>query len=151
MDKKGNTLIYILLAVGFLLITAGSSLKNTGKTLTENEVVSENPEVSLESRLESILSKIKGAGKVSVMITTEDGGEKTFGYDGSGKEKSIVILNRSGGDEALVSKENPPSIRGIIIVAEGGGDSKVKEKLINAAKTVLGIAPHKIEVFERNG
>ena len=152
MDKKGNIVIYILLAAGIILLTAGSagfgSKKETAPTQTE--AVSESSENGTEKRLAEILSQIKGAGRVNVMAVWENSGEKTFGYDTEGKQKKTVILNRGTGEEALVSEETTPKIRGVIIVADGGGNGKVKEALTHAAQTVLGIAPHKIEVFERN-
>ena len=136
-DKKGSAVIYILLTVGILLLTAGSGMFSPKKT--EKPVAAESKaESSTEEKLEKILSQIKGAGRVSVMIVTTDG-----------KQKKTVILSRGGGEEALVSEEIMPEISGVIIVAEGGGKSSVKAELTHAAQTALAIAPHKIEVFER--
>lgn len=153
MHKKGNTLIYILLAVGIFLLTVGSTLSPTKKTepeKAESVVIEQQSAVSAtEKRLAAILSEIKGAGKVNVMIVTNNSGKKSFGYDTDGKQKKTVILSRQGQEEALISEEFTPDIRGVIIVADGGGNTFVKADLTNAAKTVLGIAPHKIEVFER--
>ena len=124
-DKKGSAVIYILLTVGILLLTAGSGMFSPKKT--EKPVAAESKaESSTEEKLEKILSQIKGAGRVSVMIVTKNSGEKKFGCDTDGKQKKTVILSR-----------------------EGGGKSSVKAELTHAAQTALAIAPHKIEVFER--
>jgi len=37
----------------------------------------------------------------------------------------------------------------VLIVADGGSDGAVCERLIRAASVALGVSPHKIEVFER--
>lgn len=148
-DKSGNTVIYILLAVGILFVVGGSSLSAVKKTSTE-EVKEPMPAVkSIDEQLSEILSEIKGAGEVSVMIVKDNDGSKNYGYDTDGKQKKTVILNKQGGEEALVSEEIAPRIRGVLIVADGGGKGSVKEALIKSTQTVLGIAPHKIVVCER--
>ena len=102
-DKKGSAVIYILLTVGILLLTAGSDMFSPKKT--EKPVAAESKaESSTEEKLEKILSQIKGAGRVSVMIVTKNSGEKKFGCDTDGKQKKTVILSRGGGEEALVSE-----------------------------------------------
>ncbi len=146
-DKTGNTLIYILLAIGILLVVGGSSLSVLKKTPeSPPQVVKED---GLEERLSQILSKIKGAGNVDVMIVEDNDGEKSFGYDTNGKDKKTVILNKQNGDEPLISETTTPRIRGVLIVADGGGTNRIKEALIKSTQTALGIAAHKIVVYER--
>lgn len=107
-------------------------------------------ESSLKDELTHTLSEIKGAGEVTVMLTYENDGKKNFGYDIAANDKKTVVLNSQGEQRALVEENIQPVVRGVIIIADGGGNIKVKESLIRAAQTVLQIAPHKIEVFERN-
>ena len=129
-----------------------------GNTFSSEEPKKEKEEVTtppavennLEDELSCILSQIKGAGEVTIMLTYENDGKKNFGYDVAANEKKTVVLNSQGTQEALVEEKILPVVRGVIIIADGGGNIKVKESLIRAAQTVLQIAPHKIEVFERN-
>jgi len=147
-DKSGNTVIYILLAVGILFVVGGSTLSAVKKPMQENEI----PQIatkSVEDELSEILSEIKGAGTVSVMLVKDNEGLKNYSYDTDGKQKKTVILNKQGGEEALISEEVAPKIRGVLIVADGGGKGSVKEALIKSTQTVLGVAPHKIVVCER--
>lgn len=118
-DKKGSSVIYILLAMGIMLLVFGSTTK---KAPQETQSVYDLRAACAGQ----ILSEIKGAGKVSVMISGE-------------KEKSSL----SG-----IRKEEKESV-GVLIVADGGNDSAVCEKLVRAASVALGVSPHKIEVFER--
>ena len=150
-DKKGNSVIYILLAAGILMIALGNafSTEKPPKEKEETAVIS-SAESSLKEELTSTLSEIKGAGKVTVMLTYESDGKKNFGYDIAANEKKTVVLNSQGEQRALVEEKIKPVVRGVIIIADGGGNTKIKESLIRAAQTVLQIAPHKIEVFERN-
>lgn len=122
-DKKGNSVIYILLAMGILLLVFGSGFKSRPKeTLT----------VQTDSRTaqaERILSEIKGVGEVRVMLSGEDSeSESVFSSD---------------------KKKEASSGCSVLIVADGGADSRVREKIVRAAGAALGVDPHKIEVFER--
>lgn len=119
-DKKSSSVIYILLAMGILLLICGSVLKPQPQQ--PQEVYTD----SRAAEAERILSEIKGVGNVRVMI--------------SGKEKE---------KSAFLSDEDNSLSEGVLIVADGGGDSRVREKIIRAAGAALGVDPHKIQVFER--
>lgn len=150
-DKKGNSVIYILLAAGILMIVLGNAFTTTKVPEKKEETAkSAFKETALRDELSSTLSQINGAGNVTVMLTYENNGEKNFGYDKTGNDRKTVVLNSQGSQEALIKEHIQPVVRGVIIIADGGGNIKVKENLIRAAQTVLQIAPHKIEVFERN-
>ena len=145
-DKSGTYLIYILLAIGILLVVCGGSLSGTKK---ETQTITPTVEKTLEERLSLILSRIKGAGQVDVLIVYKNDGEKSFKSDTDGKTQKTVILNKHGEEEALVSETTAPQIRGVLIVSDGAGTLSVKEALIKSAEVALGIAPHKIVVYER--
>lgn len=122
-DKKSNTVIYILLAMGILLLIFGGSF---------GSVTEEKAEIIPDTRsaqAERILSEIKGVGNVRVMLSgTEEQGKSVFESDKKGRSAEQCS---------------------VLIVADGGADSRVREKIIRAASAALGVEPHKIEVFER--
>ena len=121
-DKKSIGVIYILLTVGIILLVFG----NTQDVKVSTEVKSVQNMRTLEA--EAILSEIKGAGNVCVMLSESD------------KKGNVTFSSES---------ENKKDNGGVLIVADGGADSKVREKLIRAASVALGVSSHKIEVFER--
>lgn len=126
----------------------------------------------LEADLSSILSKIQDAGKVSVMITLKSGAEiipakdesisdkVTNEKDTSGgtrtinekttDDKIVFTAAQGGNSKPLIIKEINPEIKGVIIVAEGAKDSKVKLKISRAVQTVLDIPAYRVTVYERN-
>ena len=126
----------------------------------------------LETDLSSILSKIQDAGRVSVMITLECGAEIIPAKDESTSEKvtnekdtsggtriinekttddKVVFTAAQGGNsKPLIIKEINPEVKGVIVVAEGAKDSKVKLKISRAVQTVLDIPAYKVTVYERN-
>lgn len=123
----------------------------------------------LEKKLESILSQIQGVGKVSTMVSFYSGSEIVPATDSKGEEtiteeqdnqggnrkvtqtqqeSKPLIFNASGGkQEPLILKELQPRIKGVIIVAEGASDIRVKADIYEAVKTVLGMPAHKVQVF----
>lgn len=112
-DKKSNTVIYILLAVGILMLVFANSAK---QSIPYAETKSAETS-SLNSETEKILSEIDGVGEVSVMMSLSPG-----------KEGNITS---------------------VLVVADGGGNTAVREKIVRAIKVAVGVDAHKIEVFER--
>lgn len=123
---------------------------------------------TLEKKLKRILSVIKGAGEVEVMITYNSSKELvpamntiysdtiTEEQDSSGGERKIsqnetnnqpVTMNSSDGSKPLILKEVEPEIRGVIVICEGANDLQVRLELLRAVKTVLGIYANQVEVF----
>ncbi|HYE84199.1 MAG TPA: stage III sporulation protein AG [Clostridia bacterium] len=126
----------------------------------------------LENELSSILSKIQDAGRVSVMITLKSGSEiipakdesisdkVTNEKDTSGgtrtinekttDDKVVFTAAQGGSSKPLILKEINPEVKGVIVVAEGAKDSKVKLKISQAVQTVLDIPAYRVTVYERN-
>lgn len=113
-----------------------------------------------EARLKNALSQIKGAGKVEVMLTYENGRElvpalstDTQSSSQAGDQVSNseatrpVTLSKSGEEEPIVLKEVEPKIRGVIVIAQGADDIKVRMDLARAVSKVLDVTMDRIEVF----
>ena len=119
-DKKGNKIIYILLAMGILLLTLGSGVKTTPvKEVSQTD--------SRSAQAERILSEIEGVGEVRVMLSEEE-------------KKNESVFSDNNEESPLCS---------VLIVADGASDVRVRERIVRAATAALGVEPHKIEVFER--
>lgn len=124
----------------------------------------------IEENLRSILSQIKGAGKVDVMITFVSGSESVPAVDVNSSENSTQERDKEGGsrdikensrDRSIVYEESQgvkkpfvvkeilPKVKGVVIVADGGGDAEVRSNLTKAAEALLEVAAHKIQVFQR--
>ncbi len=147
--------------IGLLFFSFDSGTRNDKTTLSESEYF------QIENRLCDVLSKINGAGNVSVMInfagtselitaTTSDvSQDKTSDYDSSGnrvtesKTESIspVIIRKDGEDTPLIVKEILPDIVGVVVVAEGADRLSVKLNLLQAVQTLLDVSADKVEIF----
>ena len=53
----------------------------------------------------------------------------------------------SSAEEPFVSEEKLPSIRGVLIVAEGVGKSEINAEITEAVSQVLGVAIHKVKIL----
>ncbi len=170
--KKIKTDIITFAAVGIALIFLGGAFgrKDEAKEVKAMAAVKEEKTDTLEDRLEVILSKTEGAGKVDVLITYKTGKELVVAQQlseedtstkenavkgderdikSSLKESTYVIMENSDGSQTpLVLKEMEPEIEGVIIVAEGGDSIIVKNNLIAAAQAALGVSTHKIQVLK---
>ena len=137
-------------------------------TNTDNSNSSDN---NLQNDLEKILSNIKGAGSVKVLITysesssvvpiynestntstTEEkdtsGGTRTI--DQQGGSKDVVFTQDNGNQTPIIEKTIMPKIEGAIILAEGANDAQIKSNIIQAVQAVTGLSMYKIQVFELN-
>lgn len=108
---------------------------------------------SLESKLEKTLSKVNGAGNVSVVITVDEGiasvvakDEKTI--DENGKKTTTTSTVLVGG-KPLVLGERYPEITGVIVVSKGANDVIVKMSLLNAVTTALNVPCNKVQILAR--
>lgn len=100
-DKKTENLIFLLIILIITLFTMNSILKEDENDNNENQLIgaelaeASNVSSSLEKRIESILSKISGVGRVSVLLTyAEDTLEGTVIVSegaGDAKVKSSII------------------------------------------------------------
>jgi stage III sporulation protein AG len=145
----------------------GNNVIDSQSNINKPDAVTE-----LENRLTEILSKIQNTGEVSVMITLKSGSEIIPAKDESITDKTtdekdveggtrainekntsdqVVFMNDQGGtSKPLVLKEINPDIKGVIIVAEGAKDPRVKSQLTEAVQTVLDVPAYRVSVFERN-
>lgn len=151
--KKGLTNLFMILLLGILLLFLGggfSSKKDPPSSASTQQTSAED----LEHKLEQTLSQIKGVGKVKVMITLEDSGSHELATDmqdikrgeESNLEQKTVIVGGSGGSSPYVVREKSANVKGVIVVAEGGGDPSVCETIKKAVAAVLTVMPHRIEV-----
>ena len=116
---------------------------------------------NLETRLADILGEIEGAGEVKVMITYAGTGDKitaettnthTTTTNGSTSSTTTTTTTSSpvlSGSDVVILQAKMPEIKGVIVVAEGASDMKVKLKLMQATATVLGINANSIQIFTR--
>lgn len=149
-DISKKSLIYILGAIGILLIIISSFSSEDNRS--EDISVAEQIDycTHIEEKLEQILPKIVNVGSVDVMVTAKNYGEITLAKnEGENNDEIIILSQKGGGEDIKVIKESYPEIQGVIIVAVGGKSDRVKNDLTEAIMALLSVEAHKIKVFER--
>lgn len=172
-DKKMENLITFLIILIVTLIIINQILKEDNteeKTTNTIQLVETNSlnkeEDELENKLENILAKIQGVGKVDVLITYSESSSINPLYnentsisttkDNSSENNSKITETQSISKEIITdSASNPiiqtttsPKIEGSIITAEGAANATIKSNIISAVSAATGLATHKIQVFE---
>ena len=122
-------------------------------------------ERELEAKIEHVLSKAQGVGRVSVALKLSYKGEVELAEDSAYEEtkdqtgqglktsvkkevKNVILTGKDGVSSPVVIRQTEPKIEGVIIVAEGGGNADVRTSLIRAAGALLNLPAHKIEVLK---
>lgn len=120
----------------------------------------------MEQDLQSILSQVDGAGTVGVSMSVSSNGQKEYASNTKNEVRETSEQDRSGGDRkireenissdiavsggsALLVEEKAPQILGVLVVAEGASNPAVKERLTDAAVTLLNISPNQVRVVPR--
>lgn len=146
-----------VLAIVLILISdlSGGNSKSSEESAEDVPVAFGYSDVyadSMDEKLCELLMSIEGVGKAQVMLTVSSTEEyvyaETVKRGTSQAENSYVIIDKGSQKEALVKKVNNPTIKGVVIVCEGGDDPRVCEKIYKAVSTALDISTSKIYVAE---
>lgn len=155
---KEYKLVLIVIAAGILILLwpSGEKSGNDGGQaaagLTGGE---ENFSIeALEEKLNETLSKVEGAGRVTVVLTVKQGMERVLATDEKivdsesqlSEEYETVIISASGGDEAVLITQHYPVFQGALVVCEGGDDPQVKLLLTQAVAALTGLGSDRITI-----
>lgn len=152
-DKK--VLVIVLIGIlGLILLVFSEFLPEEeiadDETKDETEISFGSYEKDIEERLTDLLESIDGAGNVQVMVTLESGDEKVYATESkkneSSEEKKYVLVDIDGSDEGLLLKIAQPEIRGVAVVCQGADSSVVRNSVIGAVTSVLGISSNRINI-----
>ncbi len=170
-----NTRMIWLGVLGILLLLLGGAWDHRGPSPAAElpaepgtQVINRSYEEVLEVKLANILSQIKGAGTVAVNVTLENSSIQEHAKNFTRETRVVEEKDTAGGlrtttetkesEQVLLSKENgadlpvtvreiKPSIKGVLVIAEGAADSSVKANLTRAVEAGLGLPSYKITVL----
>jgi len=129
-----------------------------------------NLEKEMEKKLVQNLQQMTGVGSVQVSVTFSSSLKSDYATNGSVTKKTTKESDKSGGirestevtennqlvmpngaSQPVIVMEERPTVAGILIIAEGASDPKVRENIHNAVRTLLDIPSSKINVQPMGG
>ena len=169
MDDKKLKLFIVVGLVGIVLIFF-SNMFGGGKSndseevelLNDGTLTNEQYEAKLEKEVSELIQSIEGVGEANVMVTLLNGieyvyvteesidtdktntAEETIAQRRSSQEKTILIEDDNGRRKALLKTTLEPTVKGVVIVCEGGDNILVKERVTEAVKAILNISSTRI-------
>ncbi len=161
--------IIVLLAIALLVYFSMFSQNDK----VDSEVISTSGKTSisqysmdLEKKLGDVLSKIQGAGDVSVMITFDGTPSYIYATDENQKTNQVtngntqtstsqtsstpILVEINGEKQPLVCQEILPDIKGVLIVSSGADNTSVRLELLKATQAVLNVPTANIEILVGN-
>lgn len=153
--EKHKGLVYpvLVLAIGvFLLLLPGK----------EEESVAAVPEQSdfslreFTATAEDLLSKIDGVGKLTLQLSLETDGSRSYLYDlqesrddtSEDLQKDTVLVEQNGNQEPITLERVYPSFRGAVVVCQGADSSRVTLAIKEALSSLTGLGMDKITVLK---
>ena len=167
IQKVKNLNLVLGIATACIVLLCLFSMFGVNDNAVETKLESESYYKQVEDRLANVLSQIKGAGEVKVMInysgtseiitattkntstdkTTDNGSNSNRVTESKTEITEPVIIQQNGEDVPVIIKEILPDIVGVIVVAEGAKDMSVKLNLVSAIQTLLNVSADKVEIF----
>ncbi|WP_100373438.1 stage III sporulation protein AG [Bacillus sp. FJAT-45037] len=141
-----------------------------GRNTSAEPYSMEDYEMRYENQLRDTLEQIVGLSDVSVMInlaesersiyekninarqqntneTDREGGKRTV--DDVTRDEQLVIVRSGDKEEPVLIAKEKPTIRGVLIVAEGVDNAQVKSWVIEAVSRVLDVPSHRVSVMPK--
>ena len=144
-----NIEIYVALVLAIvvvLIVFVGSGSKNTTNSVSDDTYISQ-----MEHKICSVVESIAGCGKAEVAISYSSNEERVYAYEtvtttsnGVTKQTNSIVSVRG---EPLVTKTLPPTILGVVVVAEGADNPVVRLKIMEVVVTLLNVQQKDVQVF----
>lgn len=142
----------IVLAVGLLLMLLPFST-DTSQTETPLQPQITEEKEDLSAQLQEILSQIRGAGEVRVLLTQASGERIIYqidedrNSDGSGRTETVIITDKEKNQFGLVQQTQSPTYLGAVIVCQGADQPSVRLAIVEAVGNATGLGADKISVI----
>lgn len=147
----------IVLAIGVVLLLLPSRSVEKTENAQEIKLTSTNSQTISASALTEILQSIYGAGKVQVLLSVSSGeriiyqtdsDQNTSGDTVSTSVETIIITDSQRNESGLISRVDPPSYMGAIVVCEGADSASVRLDIIQAVSKITGLGADNICVLK---
>ncbi len=145
--KNIEIIIAVVLCVVVLIIFFADFSPKEEETTDAFELYA----AALENKLEKVLSKIEGVGKINVAITYDGQIKQVFAVNtqtqnnGTGTTTKTEIVLVDG--KPLIEEELLPNIVGVLIVMEGANNAVTRMLVVEAITSLLNIDKDQIKIL----
>lgn len=149
--------VVIVLAVGIVLMLLPTGTKKRDASIPAEPVLEKQRLDVTEEQLEEVLSQIKGAGKVEVLLTYAAGertvfhaNERSTSSENSQTQEleTVLITDSNRTEEALVAQILAPEYLGAVIVCQGAENPSVRLAVSEAVGKATGLGTDRISVLK---
>ena len=151
---KKHKFVLLVVLVGVLLMVLPVSSESKETETSDLQTPRETFDLTeTEQRMEAILGKIDGVGKLQLMLTLQSGTRLTLAEDtqsDSGRTtRETLTLNRgSGSQEVVVTNRYYPVYQGAVVVCQGADSSAVRLAITETVQALTGLASDRIQVVK---
>lgn len=162
-SNMGRRILIAIGLIGILLIGLSSFLSNGTKNRAKQGKSVKTAEefvVDTEQRLTEIIGSIEGAGDCRVMVTLENSVEYIYAVEQDintdrqedsnrisereDNRESVIIVDTENGRQGLLVTEIQPTVKGVVVICEGGDQPVVQQRIVNTLTTVLNISSKRV-------
>ncbi len=146
-----------------------TAVNDKGGAGGETELTTTQYGAYLQKQLETFLSSVEGVGKVKVCLTmqtsrelvpahntpytrkneeeTDENGKRTLTETQNDAE--IILYEQADGSQSpLIIRQIEPTVRGVVVAAQGAGSQKVQNEIVELLEALFGIEAHKIKIVK---
>ena len=172
-DKSKKIIICIgILGIALIFISELFKTNNAKKVTASTSATASSSTyeyvAQLENNLKELISSIKGAGNTRVMVTLENSEETVYATEEKKnkeatedksdgqlskkresddcEKKYITVRDADGTERALSVTQIQPTVKGVVVVCDGGNIPEVQQKITDAIKTALNITSKRVYV-----
>lgn len=146
----------LVLAVGILLMMFPGK-KNSAEKQEQPQVQVQSGVQDLQQELESLLSRMDGAGNVKLLLSVESGARNHYQTDadisGTGetsarRRETVLVTDSDRSQHGLLQRTDPPRYLGAVVLCQGADSPSVKLAVVDAVATATGLTSDKIAVWK---
>lgn len=138
----------LILAIGLALMLIPGPSSDPATEPTSAPPISEQTDAEI---LEALLTSIKGAGRVEVLLSYAAGERiiyQTDTDDGFQRSDTVTVTDSERNQSGLVVQKLPAEYLGAVIVCQGAGNPSVRLAIVDAVSKFTGLGAHEISVLE---
>ena len=145
-------LLVVLVGVILMLLPVSSAAEKTAESDLQMPQETFDLE-AVQKRMEDILGKIDGVGKLQLMLTLQSGTRLTLAEDTQRDQdrtdRETVTLSRgSGSQEVVITNRFYPVYQGAVVVCQGADSSAVRLAITETVQALTGLASDRIQVVK---